>query len=93
MDGLRQAVRRTPSASSLHHITSRSAYDFDPDVYLSSNGQKIFDPSKPFEVFVQHGIYVRAARNPIVGVVLGVFFPLVLVGAAGFIALGKRRAA
>ena len=41
------------------------------------------------QLFVQHGIYARHSRNVLQAVVLGVFLPLVLVGAAGFIAFGR----
>jgi hypothetical protein len=55
--------------------------------------RKIGFPDDPnAEILMRHGIYVRPSRNVFQGVVLGAFLPLVLVGAAGFIALGKRRA-
>ena len=39
-----------------------------------------------------HGIYVRRSRSVIQGVIFGGLLPLVLIGLAGFIAFGKRKA-
>jgi hypothetical protein len=43
------------------------------------------------QLFVQHGIYVRYSRNASHGIFFGALLPLLLIGAAGFVALGKKR--
>ncbi len=44
------------------------------------------------EIASVHGVYVRRSRSVTQGVIFGGLLPLVLIGLAGFIAFGKRKA-